>query len=293
MEPARYRPINVPLPAVPGAPDAELGGGEWPGEGVPVLGVQGLGSNHRVWELLARVAPDLHIVAVDARGRASGFGIPSPDGITTLADDLVTVLDTLGIERAVLAGHSMGGFVGLRFAQRHPDRLQGLVLIDGGPPAKLPGILSSARAVRWTFNRALPKARPYKDLAEYWARATKRAATYEQFDDDFVDWAFGIDLAGPPGALLLQQDRAMLLDDAVECFTAPWRAEALASVTVPTRLLLAEWGAKHGKRALYRQAPAAAALSPTISVERLAGADHVEAVWHPATVAALNAFVAV
>lgn len=289
METSRYQPITVPLPTVPGA---ILGGGEWSGTGTPVLAVQGLGSNHRVWELLARVAPDLHIVSADARGRASGFGIPSPEGITTQADDLVAVLDSLGIERAVLAGHSMGGFVGLRFAQRHPDRLAGLVLIDGGPPAKLPGILSSERAIRWTFNRSLPKSRPYKDLAEYWSMATKRAATYEQFDDDFVEWAFAIDLAGPPGALLPQQDRAMLLDDAVECFTAAWRAEALASITVPCRLLLAEWGAKHGKRPLYKQPPAAVAMSPTISVERLLDTDHVEAVWHPATISALNSFVA-
>ena len=85
----------------------------------------------------------------------------------------------------------------------------------------------------------------------------------------------------------------MLLEDAVECFTAGWRAEALASITVPCRLLLAEWGAKHGKRPLYRDAPAAEATSPTISVERLAGTDHVEAVWHPATVAAISSFVAV
>jgi pimeloyl-ACP methyl ester carboxylesterase len=288
VEPTRYRPISVPLPDQSGS---VLLGGEWPGDGVPVLGVPGLGSNHRVWELLAQAAPDLHLFSVDARGRASGFGIPSPHGITTHADDLVAVLDAVGIERVVLAGHSMGGFVGLRFAQRHPDRLQGLVLIDGGPPAKLPGILRSARAVRWTFNRSLPKSRPYKDLGEYWARATKRAATYEQFDGEFVEWAFGIDLAGPPGALVPQQDRATLLDDAVECFTAPWRAEALASITVPCRLLLAEWGAKHGKRPLYRQAPAPQELSPTISVERLGDTDHVEAVWHPATIAAVSSFV--
>jgi pimeloyl-ACP methyl ester carboxylesterase len=288
MDPARYRPISVPLPDVPGR---ALGGGEWEGDGYPLLAVPGLGSNHRVWELLARVAPDHRILSVDARGRASGFGIPSPNGITTHADDLVRVLDTAGIDKAVVVGHSMGGFVTLRFAQRHPDRVAGLLMLDGGPPVKMPGLLSSPRAIRFAFNRSLPKSRPYASLAEYWAKATKRSATYETFDDAFVEWAFSIDLAGPPGALIPQQDRELLLTDAIECFTAPWRAEALRTLSVPATLLLAEFGASHKKKPLYRQVPAADALSPTTRVERLSGTDHVEVVWDPRTVAAITALV--
>jgi pimeloyl-ACP methyl ester carboxylesterase len=288
MEPARYRPLSVPLADVPGR---SLGGGDWEGAGYPLLGVPGLGSNHRVWELLAREMPDHRLVSVDARGRATSFGIPSPHGITTHADDLVHVLDAARIDKAVVVGHSMGGFVGLRFAQRHPDRVAGLLLLDGGPPVKLPGLLSSPRMIRSTFNRALPKSKPYASLAEYWAKATKRAATYTTFDDAFVDWAFSIDLAGPPGALLPQQDRPMLIDDAVECFTADWRAEALRTLSVPTTLLLAEFGASHAKKPLYRQLPAPEALSPTTRVERLSGTDHVEVVWDPRTVEAIAALV--
>jgi hypothetical protein len=88
-----------------------------------------------------------------------------------------------------------------------------------------------------------------------------------------------------------QQDRETLLSDAVECFTASWRAVALRSMAAPCRLLLAEWGAKQGKRPLYRDAPSPEALSPTTTVERLAGTDHLEALWHPSTIAALSAFV--
>ena len=283
--PARYSPLSVALPDVPGR---ALLGGDWAGSGFPLLGVQGLGSNHRLWELLARVVPEHRLVSVDARGRASGFGIPSPVGLTTQADDLVRVLDEAGIDKALVVGHSMGGFVSLRFATRHPDRVAGLLLLDGGPPVKLPGPLSSPWAVRFAFNRQLPKSKPYESFAAYWAFATKRASTYEELDPAFVEWAFGIDLAGPAGALIPQQDRPMLLSDAVECFTAGWRAEALRSVAAPTQLLLAGHGAAHGKKPLYKQAPAAAALSPSITVDRLDDCDHLEVVWADRTAKAIE-----
>lgn len=288
MQPDRYRPLSVALPDVPGR---SLGGAEWEGSGFPLLGVQGLTSNHRMWDLLARRVPDHRLVSVDARGRASGYGIPAPDSLTTHADDLVRLLDGSGIERAVVVGHSMGGFIALRLASRHPDRVAGLLLLDGGPPVRLPGLLKSPRAVRFTFNRALPKSKPYESFDAYWAFATKRAETYKQLDDDFVEWGFGIDLAGPAGALVPQHDRPTLLADAVECFTAPWRAAALRDLTVPTTILLAGHGAAHGEKPLYRQLPDAGDLSATTTVERLPNADHVETVWDPRTVAAIEALV--
>lgn len=48
------------------------------------------------------------------------------------ADDLVRVLDEVGVGQAVVAGHSMGAFVATSLAARHPDRVSGMVLIDGG-----------------------------------------------------------------------------------------------------------------------------------------------------------------
>jgi pimeloyl-ACP methyl ester carboxylesterase len=288
VTPARYRPISVPVPDVPGA---DLLGGDWEGSGFPLLGVQGLGSNHRLWELLAREVPDHRLVAVDARGRASGFGVPAPDGLTTHADDLVRVLDAAGIDRAIVVGHSMGGFVSLRFATRHPDRVAGLLLLDGGPPVRLPGLLRSPTAIRFTFNRALPKSRPYASLQEFWDVVTKRADTYKALDPAFIDWAFEIDLAGPAGALLPQQDRPTLLHDAVECFTAPWRAEALRTVAAPTAVLLAGHGAAHGKKPLYKALPSADEVSPSATVERLPDADPVETIWHPRTIEAIGQLV--
>ncbi|MFD0565319.1 alpha/beta fold hydrolase [Kitasatospora saccharophila] len=53
-----------------------------------------------------------------------------PPSLDTAADDLADLLDGLGVERAVLGGLSMGGYVAMAFARRHPERLAGLVLAD-------------------------------------------------------------------------------------------------------------------------------------------------------------------
>jgi pimeloyl-ACP methyl ester carboxylesterase len=48
-------------------------------------------------------------------------------------DDMQAILDTAGITRAVLGGHSLGGYLSLSFTLAHPDRVAGLILIGTGP----------------------------------------------------------------------------------------------------------------------------------------------------------------
>jgi lipase len=285
----RYRPTSVPVPDVAGA---ALGGGDWEGDGFPVLGIPGLTSNHRLLHLLAEALPDHRLVAQDARGRASGFGVPCPDSLTTHAGDLARLLDDRGIDKAVVAGHSMGGFIALRFAQLHPDRVHGLVLLDGGPPVKLPGILASRWAVRTTFQLRLRKAfRTYADIEDLQRWLAEKADGFGHLDPDFLRWGFEIDLAGPTGKMTLQQDLPVLLADAAECFCAPWRAEALRTLAMPCHIVLAQWGAKQGAKPLYRSDPEPATLAPGTTVQRVTGSDHVSILTDPASLEAITALV--
>jgi pimeloyl-ACP methyl ester carboxylesterase len=68
------------------------------------------------------------VIAFDHRARTDKWR--GPYSLDDLADDVVELLDSLDIERCVLGGMSMGGFMALRFALRHQERLAGLVLID-------------------------------------------------------------------------------------------------------------------------------------------------------------------
>ena len=132
------------MPTGPERFDVPVDGGElavyrWPGDGEVVLAAHGITSNHRSWGLVA-AALDGHVtlVAPDLRGRGRSNQLPGPYSIARHADDLAAVLDHLGAAQAVVAGHSMGGFVVLSLAERHPQRVKAVVLVDGGPPLAVP-----------------------------------------------------------------------------------------------------------------------------------------------------------
>jgi pimeloyl-ACP methyl ester carboxylesterase len=110
------------------------------GEGFPVVLLHGLTATRRYVVMGSRSLErgGHRVIAYDARGHGRSSPAPSPDAYTyvDLAEDLEAVLDQLEVERAVLAGASMGAHTLLSFALRAPERVAGLVVItpsyDGG-----------------------------------------------------------------------------------------------------------------------------------------------------------------
>lgn len=88
--------------------------------------------DRRMWDaqFTALVAAGHRVVRCDLRG----FGETPIDRPHTHCDDVVELLDTLGVERAALVGSSFGGEVALETAVRHPDRVSALVLLCAGMP---------------------------------------------------------------------------------------------------------------------------------------------------------------
>ncbi|MDA0564199.1 alpha/beta hydrolase [Streptomonospora sp. S1-112] len=109
------------------------------GEGPPLVLLAGQANNHHWWD---RVRADFHrtraTITLDYRG-TGGSGAPDgPYSTRVFADDVVAVLDHLGVERADVYGTSMGGRVAQWVAARHPGRVRRLVLgctSPGGPHA--------------------------------------------------------------------------------------------------------------------------------------------------------------
>jgi pimeloyl-ACP methyl ester carboxylesterase len=118
------------------------------GDGPAVVLLHGLTATHRYVVMGSNALPraGFRAVALDARGH--GASSPAPEyTYDALAADLRAVLDALGIQRAVLAGASMGAHTLLRFALDAPDRVAGLVPIT---PAFVPDAVDDpARADRW------------------------------------------------------------------------------------------------------------------------------------------------
>jgi pimeloyl-ACP methyl ester carboxylesterase len=121
------------------------------GSGRPLLLVNGYGATGADWDpiLLGKLAREFRLICPDNRGMGeSELGDPAALSIEAMADDLAGLLDALGIERADVAGWSMGGFVAQALAAGHPERVGSLALLatdGGGPGAILPEPAAAAR----------------------------------------------------------------------------------------------------------------------------------------------------
>ena len=79
--------------------------------------------------LLAALPKDLRAVALSLRGHGDSGKPRSRYDVATLAADVASLLDSLQVEDAIVAGHSMGSLVAQRFAIDHPTRTRGLILL--------------------------------------------------------------------------------------------------------------------------------------------------------------------
>ena len=105
----------------------------WEGVGKPILCVHGITANCRCWDVLAAaLAPEYRVLAMDLRGRGRSDKPPEGYALEYHLRDINCLLDDLGIDRAVIMGHSLGAFIGLAFAAENRDRVDRLILVDGG-----------------------------------------------------------------------------------------------------------------------------------------------------------------
>ena len=99
------------------------------GDGEPLLLVAGLGGSGRFWSSqVEEFAREFRVILHDHRGVGRSGPGPIVSNAGELADDLLRVMDALGVERAHLVGHSTGGAIGQHIALREPGRLASLVL---------------------------------------------------------------------------------------------------------------------------------------------------------------------
>ena len=99
------------------------------GQGTPLMLVHGFPLNHTIWnETAALLEDEVRVILPDLPGHGQS-PVAEPVTMDSMADGLAAILDALGIEKVVLAGQSMGGYVCLAFARRHSQRLAGLGLV--------------------------------------------------------------------------------------------------------------------------------------------------------------------
>jgi 3-oxoadipate enol-lactonase len=145
--------VTLPTGATVGVTDSG-------GDGPVVVFSHGFLMNHTMFAAqLAALRDAYRVVTWDERGH----GEAEHDGVWSFwdsADDVLALLDHLGIEQAVLAGMSQGGFLSLRAALRSPERVRALVLLDTQAGIEDPAVvpLYEGMAAAWAADGPSPDA---------------------------------------------------------------------------------------------------------------------------------------
>ena len=213
------------------------------GEALPlVVAVHGITANSRAWLPVAgALRGRARVLAPDLRGRGASNRLPSPCGMAAHAADLLALLDQLSVERAILVGHSLGGYIVARLAADHPERVRAAVLVDGGlpipglegsdPQAFIDGFLGPALArLKMTFAS--------RDAYHDWWRAHP-AFTHGDVAPEHLAAYADHDLVGVEPELHSSVSETAVREDAMELFEMGAAAHRLS---VPAALLCAPRG---------------------------------------------------
>ncbi|HET9976150.1 MAG TPA: alpha/beta hydrolase [Burkholderiaceae bacterium] len=189
--------------------------------------VHGALNDHTVWTLLARwfAHHGWGVLAVDLPGHMRSAG-PALTSVEAMADWLLALLDAAGVQRAALAGHSMGSLVALEAAARAPERATRLVMLGTAVPMPVSAMLletsrdDPAKAidmvVTWSFSTLAPK--PSYPGPGVWLRGGGRALSHQ--------------------VLAHQDDRLLLHTDFTACNGYASGLAAAARVQCPAHLIL-------------------------------------------------------
>ena len=165
---------------------------DWGGDGPPVIALHGLASSCHWYDLAAPLLRrDFRIIAPDQRGHGKTTQAPSGYDWETLSMDVAGLMDRLGIEQAAVLGHSWGGHVASAAAARQPERLNRLVMIDGGiidsrisPDGSWEGFANRLRPRNVTGTRQEFLDRLSNQLADCWSDELARIVQTMVYEDE-------------------------------------------------------------------------------------------------------------
>jgi pimeloyl-ACP methyl ester carboxylesterase len=185
------------------------------GQGPAVLLTHGFAATSAMWAgQVAALSGDHRVLVWDIRGHGASQADPDPAAYTEGASiaDMAAVLDADGVDRAVVGGLSLGGYLSLAFRLDHPDRVAGLILADTGP-----GFRRSEPRQQWNEDAQRTADSIERNGADRRAAAMGVDASAHRSTDGLVRAARGI----------LPQDDSRVI-------------ESLPSIDVPTLVLVGE-----------------------------------------------------
>ena len=219
-----------------------------------VLAAHGITANHTSMKLLAgSLGDDFTVIAPDLRGRGKSANITGPFGMRAHADDVVAVLDHLGIDDVLLLGHSMGGFVAVVTAHRHPARVRRLILVDGGLPLDLGPLndLPGEEIVKAVIGPALERLRmTFPSLQAYLDFWRPHPALADDWNA-YIEEHYAYDLVGEEPELRSGVREDAVLRDGTDQLKESDVVDAIEGLSHPTTLVRAPRGLQNQVPPLY------------------------------------------
>jgi 2-hydroxymuconate-semialdehyde hydrolase len=254
------------------------------GSGPPLFVAHGTAGSGPVMAALVRELPDRRFLLMDR----PGFGLSGPIPYSahtfrqTVADLQRDVLDALGIERADVVGHSIGGVFALRLALHHPARVRRIVLLGAGPIVPDVGVPAVPRLLGSPFGGVMLRLIRSRRATISMIRSSGHGPSLDdgRIPDDFIEWRTGVNR--DTDSMRHERDMVRVVVSGRRYRPELTFADAeLAGVTQPTLML---YGAADpvGSRAVWARVMAA---TPNGRLSVVEGAGHMLWLDEPGRVA--------
>lgn len=165
--------------------------------------------------IAAGLSPAFRVIAPDLRGRARSGKPESGYEMADHARDVIALLDALGLDRAVLGGHSFGGYLGIYIAANYPDRVSKLVVIDAA--------ISSHPRIGVLLKPSLDRLTRTSPSADSYLTDVRNAGYMDGIWDESAEAYFRAELVEhPDGSFGSATSNAAIVQAAMGVATEPW-----------------------------------------------------------------------
>ncbi|PSJ47552.1 alpha/beta hydrolase [Zobellella endophytica] len=238
--------------------------------GVPLVALHGWLDNAASFTLLARLLPEVRLIAIDLAGHGLSDHRPAgqPYYIWDNVAEVQALLDTLGLARVALLGHSMGAGVASLFAGAFPERVSQLFLLDGLAPLDYPADELPAQMAQALLKSGRLQRRALRPYASVEQAVRARMGGRWPVSREAATWLLARGLREEAGGWYWRSDLALTQPSVVRLCEAQIAA-FLRRLTMPVLLVMAESGI-----GLARVEPLSG-LVPQLELKLLAGGHHL------------------